>query len=778
MTDQPDSFTFDQWGVVEPHVELDRIAANETIFSLGNGLLGLRGTFDENRCVYHVGTYVNGFYETEPIIYGEIAYGFAKKKQRMLNVTDGSVIELYLDDEPFDLSTGTIRAYERRLDLRHGNMVRSVHWESPSGKRIVLTMKRLVSFTRQHVAALDWQLHTVDKDAVVTIVSGLAAHGKPEVGHEDPRVGAALTKNALILRNKRLGEYQGSLRHITRNTHFSIVAKMAHQLQTECQHKAIEQKAMQEISHRFHIWAEAGKEIRLTKYLSYFTSHRDESRKMFYQARREVHKAWVTGFDGLLSEQDEFLSEFWSHSDVRIEGDPAVQQSIRFNLFHLLQAAGRNGRTGIGAKGLTGEGYEGHYFWDTEIYALPFFTYTMPEIARKLLEFRYNTLGQARERARELHLKGALYPWRTINGEEASAYFPAGTAQFHINADIMYGVRKYLDATGDTDFLLNCAAEMAFETARLWVDLGDYIEGKGFCLNEVTGPNEYTAMVNNNVYTNVMARDNLSFATQTAETMQRDYQEQFDDLSDRMGLHTEEITRWKRAAAEMYIPFDKKRGLYPQDDSFFDKAVWDFENTPEERYPLLLYYHPLTIYRHQVLKQPDLVMGMFLQGAHFTREEKRKNFDYYDPLTTGDSSLSPCIQCIVAAEVGYTELAYEYFMKTCRIDLDDINRNVKDGVHTAAMAGTWLSLVYGFAGMRDYNGVLSFQPFLPASWSRLAFRIRMKGQQIEVDLESNKVTYRLLSGEELRFFHIDREVYLHPDEPAVFLLRDENERAV
>jgi len=402
----------------------------------------------------------------------------------------------------------------------------------------------------------------------------------------------------------------------------------------------------------------------------------------------------------------------------------------------------------------------------------------MPEIARKLLEFRYNTLGQARERARELHLKGALYPWRTINGEEASAYFPAGTAQFHINADIMYGVRKYLDATGDIDFLLNCAAEMAFETARLWVDLGDYIEGKGFCLKEVTGPNEYTAMVNNNVYTNVMARDNLSFATQTAETMQRDYQEQFDDLSDRMGLHTEEITRWKRAAAEMYIPFDKKRGLYPQDDSFFDKAVWDFENTPEERYPLLLYYHPLTIYRHQVLKQPDLVMGMFLQGAHFTREEKRKNFDYYDPLTTGDSSLSPCIQCIVAAEVGYTELAYEYFMKTCRIDLDDINRNVKDGVHTAAMAGTWLSLVYGFAGMRDYNGVLSFQPFLPASWSRLAFRIRMKGQQIEVDLESNKVTYRLLSGEELRFFHIDREVYLHPDEPAVFLLRDENERAV
>nr|WP_274601625.1 glycosyl hydrolase family 65 protein [Clostridium rhizosphaerae] len=425
-------------------------------------------------------------------------------------------------------------------------------------------------------------------------------------------------------------------------------------------------------------------------------------------------------------------------------------------MFHLLQSVGRDGKTNIGAKGLSGEGYEGHYFWDTEIYMLPFFLYNNPDISRKLLEYRYSILPNARERARIMsHKKGALYPWRTIDGDECSAYFPAGTAQYHINADIAFAIKRYMEATEDKDFLLNYGAEILFETARLWADLGEFIENKGnkFCINDVTGPDEYTAIVNNNCYTNLMAKENLEYAYKTAVWMKENAKEAYEELINKIGFIEDELQFWKKASDNMYIPYNEELGIYLQDDSFLYKTPWDFENTPKENYPLLLHYHPLVIYRHQVCKQADLVLAEFLLNHKFDIEQKRRDYDFYEKVTTHDSSLSTCIFSIMASEVGYHDKAYKYFMETATMDLTDSHRNTKDGIHAANMAGAGMCLVNGFAGMRVYEDTISFNPYIPKEWQEYKFKVTYRGRLIEIKVNKDGTSYRMLEGESLEIVH-------------------------
>ncbi|MFW5842700.1 MAG: glycoside hydrolase family 65 protein [Spirochaetota bacterium] len=758
-------FPVAEWEIAEEELNPEQMRARETIFALANGYLGIRGSLEEGRLVSRAGTFINGFYDTERIVYAEPAYGLARRRQRMLNVTDGTSIELYVGDDPLDLATGRVLSHRRVLDLRGGFLRRELEWESPSGVRIHLNTLRLVSFAQEHLALIDWRVTLLSDPIQLTVVSSLIGRSKPEVGYDDPRIGASLSKDALILRSRRIDAVYGSLRHITRNSRLSIVTMMANRLRTTCRYHCLPEESQRDVWHRYQISAGKGEEIRLTKLLSYYTTIKEDSRKLLPSARRSVDHAWDVGVESIAEEQERWLSDYWERSDVIIEGEPEIQQGVRFNLFHLVQAAGRNGESSVAAKGLTGEGYEGHYFWDAEIYSIPYFTYTSPDIARKLLEYRYHTLPQARRRAKELHMQGALYPWRTINGEEASAYFPAGTAQYHINADIMFALRTYVDATKDREFLYRYGAEMYIETARFWLDLGDYVEGRGFCINEVTGPDEYTAMVNNNTYTNLMARDNLATAAAIVERLAEEDPETMTRLRRELELADVETGAWRSAAEAMFIPRDQEKGIYAQDDTFLTKAPWDFEGTPKERYPLLLHYHPLTIYRYQVLKQPDVVLALFLQGFHFSPEEKKRNFDFYDPLTTGDSSLSPCIQSIVAAEVGYTDLAYRYFKMTANMDLEDVNGNVDHGAHIANMAGTWLALVYGFAGMRDYAGELSFAPRLPRAWDRLAFTLQVAGNALRVDIAQEKVVYAAEGASGLVIRHHGKKLSLKSGVP-------------
>ncbi len=777
-------YPYDEWKIIEETFDVETNLRDETIFATGNGYIGMRGNFEEGyngpKGTSVNGIYLNGFYETVPIKYGEEAYGYAKYHQIMLNVTDSKIIKLFIENEPFDLFSGRILNYKRILDMKNGVLTRDIKWESPSGKQLKLHIQRVICLNHKHLAAISYEVTPLNFDGEITLISALNGKVQNQVATGDPRSGSALSGQVLLTEGKVQDGSFAALLQKTKNTQFTLVCAMENKLDIENEYGVETQAQEQMVAVKYIISAKQGGKIHLSKYISYYTSKDYPEEELLELARQTVTEGKQRGFEKLLAEQRQFLKEYWYRSDVEIKGDISLQQGIRFNLFHLLQSVGRDGRTSIGAKGVTGEGYDGHYFWDTEIYILPFFLYTHPEIGKKLLEYRYFILDKSRERAREMSQKGALYAWRTINGEEASAYYPAGTAQYHINAAIIYALKKYINATDDTAFFLRAGAEMLFETARLWVDLGDYIPKKGncFCINNVTGPDEYTAIVNNNAYTNLMAKDHLEYAYRMACMMKEKYPDEYRALAEKIGLTNAEIEEWKKAADQMYVPYDEELGIYLQDDSFLEKAVWDFENTPEENYPLLLHYHPLVIYRYQVLKQPDLVLALFLQGNRFTMAEKKRNYDYYEPITTHDSSLSPCIHSIMAAEIGYREKAYNYFMQTARLDLDDYNSNVKDGIHAAAMAGTWMSIVNGFAGMREYDGCLIFNPVVPQKWNGYRFKITFKGRMIDVNISKKASAYTLLEGEPITIQHRQDTLLLEQGRETIMSLEPKLEAVI
>ncbi|MFO7731945.1 MAG: beta-phosphoglucomutase [Spirochaetia bacterium] len=769
----------DPWKIIETEPVSEKMDGNESIFALANGYLGIRGTLEEMNYAWCRGTYLNGFYESRPIIYGEKAYGFPEHGQTILNVADGRKIQVWIDDEQFDLTSGTVHSYRREIDLREGVLRREIVWESPKEKILHIVSDRLVAFERRHIAAIRYKVSLSRGSGRLYFVSTLDGNVTNLAAEDDPRVGAHLDRSALVYNEGSATTEMGELAARTGQSDLTLACGVMHLCPDIPQDVLEPVFGHSEVGIRFSLELEEGTSFTCDKFLSYSYRGIAEEARNIEIMRNELKTAANDGFEALVNEQFSYLSYFWDHSDVKIDGDVALQQGIRFNLFHLLQSVGRNGTTSIPAKGLSGEGYEGHFFWDTEIYVLPLFTYTQPEIAKSLLEYRYSILQQARSRAKELSQTGALFPWRTINGHEASSYYPAGTAQYHIDADIAYGIKKYLQISGNEEFLSR-AVEILIETARLWVDLGEYIPQKdgSFCINGVTGPDEYTALVNNNYYTNVMAKDNLEFAIEALHKLHQRDSAAYEQVVYRTGLKKEELDEWGRAAGLMYLPYDEPLGIHPQDDSFLNKKVWPLEEIPNEKRPLLLHYHPLVIYRHQILKQADLVLALLLQGDRFSIAEKKRDFDYYDRLTTGDSSLSACVQSVIAAEVGYNEAAYDYFTKTARIDLDNVNGNVRDGLHTAAMAGTWTSIVYGFAGMRDYKGELSFSPHLPTQWNRLTFNLNIRNTLLEVAITHNEVAYTLKEGESLALMHEGDKHTVYAGSPLVFSHRPDMEAVI
>ena len=504
--------------------------------------------------------------------------------------------------------------------------------------------------------------------------------------------------------------------------------------------------------------------IVVCKYLAY-TSSLDMPRGEMKSFLKEIlDQAGSRGAEKLKESQAVYMKDFWEKADIRIEGDDRLQQGIRFNLFHIMQAAGRDGRTGMGAKGLTGEGYEGHYFWDTEMYVLPVFIYTDKELARALLDYRYDILDEARARARVLgHEKGALYPWRTINGKEASTYFPLGTAQYHINGDIAYAFRLYMDVNGDYEYLEKKGAEVLIETARVYADVGDFAESRGgkYCICAVTGPDEYNAIVDNNFYTNLMARENLKSALWALETIKERNPRICEELAGRLGVTEEETLYWEKIIDNMYFPYDEQKKIYPLDDGFLMRKRWDESKIPEEKRHLLYEnYHPLFIFRQRMSKQADAILGMLLHSNYFTEEELKRNYDFYQEVTLHHSSLSTCIFGILASQIGYEEEAYEYFSQSARMDLDDYHNHFYAGIHAANMAGTWQGIVFGFAGLRTNNDRLEFKPSLPRKWKSYTFSVHYRGSDIQIHTEAGKTVYRLLNDVPVTIFTDGKETEL------------------
>lgn len=726
-------------------------AQEESLFSLGNGFLGWRGNYEEGYGCFRGGVegcYLNGFYETEKIRYGEIAYGYAEESQTMLNLTSSQ--RVLLEAEGVALHPDQAESTCRTLEMERGLLRRETVYALPGGGKLRVCAARLVSFARSHGAAIAFTVTAEGAPCRVTLTPLVDGDVTNLVCTDDPRVGSGLRGRVLSLpRMGRQGDALGMAQH-TGNTRLGVACAMAACLDRPAE-TAVEETETR-LAQRFTFTLGAGESATLCKYVAYFRGGAAEEETLLAQALAEAGELARAGFDALAAEQAAYVRAFWDRCGLWVDGDDQLLQGLRFNLYHLLQSAGRDGRTNIAAKGLTGEGYEGHYFWDTETYIFPMFLHTAPEVARQLLAYRYSILPFARERAREMgHPTGALYPWRTIGGKEASAYYPAGTAQVHIDADIALAVKRYAEATGDDGFLWEMGAEMVCETARLYLDLGFYNPDKGgkFCLNEVTGPDEYNALVDNNAYTNLMAAENLRFAADTLERMAREVPERYAALAEKIGLRDGEKEAWRQAANDMYVPRDEATGLIWQDDGFMDRKPWPLESIPKENFPLLLHYHPLVIYRHQVCKQADTVLAMLLLPHRFTLEEQRTALDFYDRVTTHDSSLSMAAFSAVASRVGDVERGYAYFRQTARLDLDDTHGNTRDGLHMANMAGAWVCMAAGFGGLTVTAQGIAFDPRLPRQLRGYGFRVAYRGRVIQVRVDAQGPRYELISGQPL-----------------------------
>ncbi len=752
------AFAVEPWRLRETSLDLDLLAQTESLFALSNGHVGWRGNLDEGEPHGLPGSYLNGVYERRPLPYGEGGYGFPESSQTIINVTNGKLMRLMVDDEPFDVRYGQLRSHERVLDFRAGTLSRTAEWVSPAGRAIRVSSTRLVSLTQRSIAAIWYEVEPVDEPAQFVVQSELVANEQlPQAGPDDPRE-AAVLEAPLRAESHAASAGKALLVHRTGHSGLRLAAAMQHVVDMPAGGRRMTESWDDVARFTASVALRPGQRLRLVKFVGYSWSGTRSLPALRDQVEGALTAAVQIGWAGLLAEQQAFLDDFWARADVELEGDPEVQQAIRFGVFHVLQAAARAETQAIPAKGLTGPGYDGHAFWDTEMFVLPLLSITRPQAAADALRWRHSTLPQATQRARQLGLQGAAFPWRTINGEECSGYWPAGTAAFHVNADIADAVIRYVDVTGDDEFEAGPGFDLLVQTARLWHSIGHYNGQGSFRIDGVTGPDEYSALADNNVYTNLMAQHNLRAA---ADAVDR-HPERATELS----VSESEPPAWRKAAAAMAIPYDPELGVHPQADDFTRHEVWDFAGTKKAQYPLLQHFTYFDLYRKQVCKQADLVLAMQMRPHAFTPEQKARNFAYYERLTVRDSSLSAATQAVLAAEVGQLDLAYDYLAESALIDLEDSEHNVRDGLHLAALAGGWIAAVAGLGGLRSRFSMLTFAPRLAPPLTRLTFTMSIRGDPIKIEVTGTAATYTLEHGGPFKISHYGAAFSLTAGQPV------------
>lgn len=730
----------------------------ETVYALANGHFGVRASDPLQGKLQGSGgmpgLFVNGFYDFSKINYGEVYAGFPENNQTIAQLPDPRYLVLEVDGQRSDEVAFSTRVVDKNLDMETGLLNELFEITSPTGKILQLSLS---SFASQADEAIYCVSYTVRP---------LNFSGSVKLYKQHPYIDQVFSKD-------------GDIRAVSRNNlldrQFIDADFPAMQITTQRSQLGL-----------VMMWRYLGEDSLVSfdaadgipKYVMDLDLQQGlaESFDFGYSISQihslmDVamnHNAYLKGanahlqhhsFSSLFTESAHHMQAFWRDADVQIEGDPESQKGIRFNLFHLHQSAGHDGKTSIPAKGLTGAGYEGHYFWDTETFMLPAFTYTNPSMARAILMYRYHTLDAARRQAHDFGLdSGAMFSWRTINGAEASPYFPAGTAQVHINADIAHAASEYVQVTGDTDFLVEAGFELILETARFWQRYGSFgVDGPQsghFVINKVTGPDEYTALVNNNYYTNRMAQHNLRLAVLYARQLQQTHPNKLEEL----GVTEKELKSFQHAADEMYLPYDDELAVKMQDDGAFNLEIWPFDQTPRDHYPLLLHYHPLRLYRHQVNKQPDTLLSDFLFPEDQDIDQLKRDFDYYEPLTTHDSSLSRPIFSILANRIRAHHKAYRYIAESLLTDLNNGQGNSQDGVHVGSMGASWMEMTFGVAGMiRTQKSGLTFSPHLPSQWASLTFKIKYQGNQVSVHITRSQAVFKLLIGDALTL-HCDGQL--------------------
>ncbi len=672
----------------------------ETLFHVANGYMGTRGSIEE--IPVHPGTYINGVYDVINLEHAEPLFGFPTKKDTIVNICNLQGLKVYVENLEVDFNNCTVLDFKQYLDMEKGILYRNTIYKDLNNNEITIKAQRLASFTHPNLFHFSYVISLNNKKSlkvesfITTKVSNYFKENDPRANHK---------KLAPII-----------MKGYSDNTLFSEIENSKIQIQIKVNHTSSNKKQVSHTENSISCTFENKRQIEFEKNIIISDSIRNidvDSTPLFLNG--EVLK----------KEQADYLKKFWEISKITIGNDEQLEKGLNYNLFQLEQSRSIDSFGHLGAKGLSGEGYEGHYFWDTEMYCQPFFTLTNPKISKSLLLYRYNMMGKAKENAKRLgHKQGVLFPWRTISGRECSGYFPAGTAQYHINCAIAYAIIMYYRTTDDKDFMIKYGLEMLLEICRLFMDLGNFYEDK-FEIHEVTGPDEYTALVSNNYYTNVSVKFDLENLIQLSE-----------ELSFTIDL--QELNTFQKAYNSIYLPVSEKLKLCLQDDSFIEKPIWDLENTPEEDFPLLLHHHPLELYRYQVCKQPDVVLANCLYPQYQEAEYINNSYEYYKKITTHDSSLSPTVFSIAAARLNKKKEALDFFGNSALLDLDNLKKNTADGIHTANMGGCYLAIIFGFAGLAIKKHQLSINPILPETWSHYSFTIIYKGSKIKFDIKKDK----------------------------------------
>ncbi|NAZ76849.1 family 65 glycosyl hydrolase [Kineococcus sp. T13] len=734
------------WAVHEGELDVAALERTESLFALSDGRVGVRGSLDEGSPCGSPGTYLSGAHELWPLTYPEYSYGYPQVAERLVAVPDPTLVELFVGPERLDVRTGELHAHERTLDLRAGSLRRELEWTSPDGAQVRVRSERVVPLDRPGLLAVDYRVQVLGAAQEVEVRSAVVCSAQL---HEP------------VTEARARG---GSVRQRTDGSALAVAVVFDHDVTGPADTQVRTHALADRVVTTARVRLEPGQELRVVKVATLGWARQVDREALLERLRAELTEGLRAGWEHLADEQRAVLDDFWQHADVRVDGDERLQQAVRFALFHVFQAAAQATDRGIPAKGLTGTGYDGHTFWDTEVFVMPMLNHVWPPAALEALRWRHAMLPAARDRARELGLAGATFPWRTITGRESSGYWPAGTAAVHLNADIADAAVRYVHATGDEDAARELVTDVVVETARSWVVLGREDEEGRFHVDGVTGPDEYSALVDDNAYTNLMAQANLRAAVELAR--------RFPERADALGVDEDEVADWVRLADAVHVPRDPGTGVHAQDAGSTQRKRWDFESTSPEQYPLADNFPYFSLYRRQVAKQADLVLAMQLRPEAFTPQEKRAAFEYYEELTVRDSSLSASVQAVVAAEVGHLELAADYAHEAAFVDLHDLRGKTPDGLHIASLAGAWQALVAGYGGMRDADGRLVFAPRLPEGLQGLCFRTRHRGSCLEVSLAregaGQRVTYTVVSGGAVDTRHHGEEFTVEPDAPRTF----------
>ena len=753
-------FKVDSWKIIEEGFNPDYGEVSESIFSLGNEYMGVRGYFEEG---YNgpklIGSYFNGIYERTKPDYGHYK-GIVDFTEYMVNSVDWLYTRICVDGEELEISKADISEFVRELDMRNGVLTRSFIWNLSKGKKIKVVFERILSMTDVQVGAQRVKLTALNFDGDVEIKSGLDFSNP----HCMQKMNMWEIKDILYKSGKNaFAGIEGETLH-TQQRVFSACAIKADV--NEIDNVKEEKKAVV----KFNLSLKQNEEKIFEKIVKNFTLKEEIEENKFREDVKAVYEEFETekendissmSFEQIKEDSTKWWKEIWETSDVTIDGDEENQQGIRFCIFQLFQTYhGAVKGTNIGAKGLTGEAYNGNAFWDTETYCLPFFLFNNKEAAQNLLYFRYKTLDEARKRAKALDCEGAFYPIATISGRECCNLWQHASLQLQASTAVAYGIWFYEKLYHDEEFMTQYGLEMLIEISRMLVTRGDFSQDGKYGYYCVMGPDEFQMMVHNNCYTNFMGKFTLDFTLKVIEDIKKNDKKAYDEIVGKINFDESEMDKWKKVSECMYIPYHEDSLLYEQHEGFFKLPHLNIDSIPIEDFPLYNHWSYDRIYRNDMIKQPDVLMFMLLFNSHFTEEQLKANYEYYEPRCIHESSLSPSVHSILASQLHKKDEAYDFFGFATRMDLDNYNRNTREGIHTTSIAAAWMNIIYGFGGLRTDGDIIHITPSIPQNWNKYTFKIHYMGEVIEVKVTKNKVEISTKYGKNILVQVYDEKIEL------------------